>query len=147
MSLVQENTTILTTSAALLELLSPDGYYSYLNVQKAAEGVDLDEELIKKNYRKLSLKHHPDRPTGDAQCFRVLNRAQKVLLNPKLRQQYDLLGIDLEDDDDKPDNEGEGDTPASEPSSSSSSSTDSIISSMASTTLATILQVIVRTGT
>jgi curved DNA-binding protein CbpA len=135
-------------SAALVQLLSPDGYYTYLNVQRATEGVELDEEQIKKNYRKLSLKHHPDRPTGDAHCFRVLNRAQKVLLHPKLRQQYDLLGIDLEEDDeDKPDNEEEGDTiPASEPSSSSSSSAESIISHMASATLATILQVIVRTG-
>jgi hypothetical protein len=131
-------------SAALIQLLSPDGYYTYLNVQKVTEGVELDEEQIKKNYRKLSLKHHPDRPTGDAHCFRVLNRAQKVLLHPKLRQQYDLLGIDLEEDDeDKPDNEEDGDAPGSEPSSSSA---ESIISHMASATLATILQVIVRTG-
>ncbi|CAB9508560.1 DnaJ central domain [Seminavis robusta] len=112
-------------SEAMIQLISPDGYYTYLGIPKptaaeiaaAAENVSssfvsskknankvgnsgIDEDQVKKAYRKLSLKHHPDKPGGDADTFRVLNRAQKVLMNPKLRQQYDILGLDLDDDDD-----------------------------------------------
>ena len=110
-----------TPSEALIALLSPDGYYTYLGVKKpaptsasehgaaplstpssssaaAADDPSIDTDAVKKQYRKLSLKHHPDRG-GDADTFRMLNRAQKVLTNPKLRQQYDILGIDLDDDE------------------------------------------------
>ena len=31
--------------------------------------------------------------------FRLLNRAQKVLLEPKLKAQYDILGMDLDDEE------------------------------------------------
>ena len=113
-----------TPSEAILKLLAPDGYYTYLGIDKTvavrsasdsdpshnnsnsisnasllSPSSSVDEELIKKSYRKLSLRHHPDRPTGDADTFRVLNRAQKVLLNPILRQQYDLLGLDIDDEE------------------------------------------------
>ena len=71
---------------AMIKLMAPDGYYSYLGIQKSAKG-EVDEDVIKKNYRKLSLRHHPDKG-GDADTFRVLNRAQKVLKTPKLREQY-----------------------------------------------------------
>lgn len=60
---------------------------------------EFDKAVIQKNYRRLSLRLHPDRPTGDEEAFRVLERAKNVLLNDKLRKQYDLLGLDLEDDD------------------------------------------------
>jgi DnaJ domain len=92
---------------ALMELLAPDGYYSYLGIPKpdavstvAGKGsTGIDEDAVKKNYRKLSLRLHPDKPGGDAETFQLLHRAQKVLLTPRLRQQYDVLGIDLDDDD------------------------------------------------
>jgi len=58
--------------------------------------IDLDQ--VKKNYRRLSLRHHPDRKTGDAETFRMLNRAKVVLSNAKLRREYDLVGLDLDDD-------------------------------------------------
>jgi len=61
----------------------------------------VDEELVRKQYRKLSRRHHPDRPGGDADTFRLLNRAQRVLLNPKLRHQYDILGVDLDEDEEE----------------------------------------------
>mmetsp|Transcript_32740 Transcript_32740/g.48483 ORF Transcript_32740/g.48483 Transcript_32740/m.48483 type:complete len:340 (+) Transcript_32740:182-1201(+) len=138
---------------ALVQLLSPDGYYTYLGIKKkpptdSDPTPTLDEDQIKKNYRRLSLRHHPDRPTGDADTFRVLNRAQKVLSNAKLRQQYDLLGLDLEDDEEEKDeanskeddgeqeNEGQG---------KPSNSPDGVMSQIASITLAVIFQVIVRT--
>ena len=51
-------------SEAMMKLLAPDGYYAYLGIPKSATS-EPDEDLIKKNYRKLSLKHHPDKG-GDA---------------------------------------------------------------------------------
>jgi hypothetical protein len=158
----------LSAPSALHQLLQPDGYYTYLGIPKhhvttlksasaaAAENV-IDEDLVKKNYRKLSLKHHPDRRGGDADTFRVLNRAKRVLLHTKLRQEYDLLGLDLDDDDDDDDDhtkdndsDSNGDNTSSSSSSkdasSGSSSAESVMSHMASATLAAILQTIVRTG-
>ena len=153
---------------AMLQLLAPDGYYKYLGVSKVppppnnSSSTDgfiptIDEEKVKKNYRRLSLKHHPDRPTGDAETFRVLKRARNVLLHSKLRQQYDLLGLDLDDDEDDEDDNGGGqqdssddgdgnnDGDSSKPS-EESSGPESVLSQMASMALATLFQVIVRTG-
>ena len=45
-------------SEAMMKLLAPDGYYAYLKVPKTPNA-EIDEDLVKKNYRKLSLKHHP----------------------------------------------------------------------------------------
>lgn len=47
-----------TPSEAMMQLLAPDGYYAYLKIDKTKNN-EIDEDLIKKNYRKLSLKHHP----------------------------------------------------------------------------------------
>jgi cation transport ATPase len=123
-------------SLALMLLLSPDGYYTYLSIEKST---NIDEELVKKNYRRLSLKHHPDRPGGDEETFRALNRAQQVLLHAKLRQQYDILGFDLEEDEahHHDDHEKKEDEPPSSP--------DTIVSHMATVSLAAILQALVRT--
>ena len=45
-------------SEAMMQLLAPDGYYAYLKIDRTPNA-EIDEDLIKKNYRKLSLKHHP----------------------------------------------------------------------------------------
>jgi hypothetical protein len=123
---------------ALLTLESPDGYYTYLSIEKSAE---IDEELVKKNYRRLSLKHHPDRRGGDEETFRSLNRAQHVLLHAKLRQQYDILGFDLEEDEHHDNDVHEKDRKEGEPP----TSPDTIVSHMASASLAAILQALIRT--
>jgi DnaJ domain len=166
----------MVASDALITLMAPDGYYSYLNVPKpsplaAPQEADagssgdspllhsvppIDAELVKKQYRKLSRKHHPDRPGGDAATFRLLNRAQKVLLNPKLRRQYDMLGIDLDDDEEvtgDDDDHGGGDDEgssdgSSKPRASSGGPTSAqgIIQEVASTVLTSIMQLAVRTG-
>jgi DnaJ-class molecular chaperone len=137
----------------VLKMLSPDGYYTYLGIEKPKPTEDnpvptVDEDQIKKNYRKLSLRHHPDRPTGDADTFRVLNRAQQVLSNPKLRQQYDLLGLDLDDDEEHEGGDGanDGDEGQDGDRDQTSANQDSVMSQIASMTLASIFQVIVRTG-
>jgi curved DNA-binding protein CbpA len=124
---------------AKMQLLSPDGYYTYLGVPR--DNVMVDEDLIKKNYRKLSLKHHPDRNGGDAETFRILNRAQLVLTTPKLRQQYDILGLDLDDEgEDKDGTENmEGGAPAGPTTS------QGIVHEIASMALTSVLQMGVRT--
>lgn len=60
-------------------------HYQILNVQQNAS---MDE--IKKQYRKLSLEFHPDRPHGNAEKFKLINEAYETLSNPQTRQQYDI---------------------------------------------------------
>ena len=142
-------------SQALITLLAPDGYYTYLKIPKTTTTTSdtmVDEDLVKKNYRKLSLKHHPDKPGGDAETFRVLNRAQKVLMNPKLKQQYDILGLDLDDEDDDEHHHGDDDDSSKPPpddgdARQETSTTQGIVHEIASMALTTVLQLGVRTST
>jgi curved DNA-binding protein len=66
--------------------------YSDLGVQKNATSDD-----IKKAYRKLAAKLHPDRHPGDHKAearFKEVNRAYQVLSDPKKRRLYDEFGED-----------------------------------------------------
>jgi len=98
--------------------------------------------VVKKNYRKLSLRHHPDKG-GDVDTFRVLNRAQKVLTNPKLRQQYDILGIDLDDDEEEQHHANEDEQGADDKGQQSTQG--GIIQEIAGNVLTGVIQVGVRT--
>lgn len=65
-------------------------YYKILGVSKTA-----GEEEIKKAYRKLAMKHHPDRNPGDKSAeekFKEINEAYEVLRDPQKRARYDQLG-------------------------------------------------------
>ncbi|MDY6352145.1 MAG: molecular chaperone DnaJ [Lachnospiraceae bacterium] len=65
-------------------------YYEVLGVDKSA-----DEETIKKAYRKLAKKYHPDMNPGDKNAeakFKEASEAYAVLSDPKKRQQYDQFG-------------------------------------------------------
>lgn len=65
-------------------------YYKILGVSKTATA---DE--IKKAYRKLAVKHHPDKNPGDKAAeakFKEANEANEVLSKPDKRKQYDELG-------------------------------------------------------
>jgi curved DNA-binding protein len=65
-------------------------YYKILEVEKGAS----DEE-IKKSYRKLALKHHPDRNLGDPKAeeqFKKISEAYAVLSDTQKRQEYDAYG-------------------------------------------------------
>mmetsp|Transcript_9799 Transcript_9799/g.27740 ORF Transcript_9799/g.27740 Transcript_9799/m.27740 type:complete len:314 (-) Transcript_9799:159-1100(-) len=120
-------------TAAMIRMSAPHGYYEYLGIAKRP---DIDPDEVNKRYRKLSLKHHPDKPGGDSETFKVLGRAKKVLSNPKLRQQYDVLGLDLDDDDEHKLDEAEGeDQPGNQ----------GIVHEVASMALTGILQVGIRT--
>eukprot|EP00536_Pseudo-nitzschia_multiseries_P010190 jgi/Psemu1/288950/fgenesh1_pg.304_\ len=130
-------------SKAMMIMLAPDGYYTYLNIAKVP-GQDPDADVIKRNYRRLSIRHHPDKQGGDADTFQTLKRAQMVLSNPKLREQYDVLGLDLDDDEveqNTADGSGNGND-AGEPQTSG----QGVLQDIASAILTTILQFVVRTA-
>jgi len=68
-------------------------YYEVLGVSKSANA---DE--IKKAYRKVALKYHPDRNPGNQEAetkFKEAAEAYAVLSDPKKRQQYDQFGHSL----------------------------------------------------
>ena len=117
-------------------------------------------DAVKKSYRKLSLKHHPDKSGGHVDTFRLLNRAQRVLLDTNLRKQYDLLGIDLDDDESLDQNNNSsssssngGDENATNDSAEKDekdhrgSASQGVLQEIASNVLAVILQLGVRTST
>ncbi len=65
-------------------------YYDVLGVDKDADGAK-----IKIAYRKLAMKHHPDRNPGDASSekkFKELNEAHDVLSDEEKRAAYDRFG-------------------------------------------------------
>ncbi len=65
-------------------------YYEVLGVSK-----DADDAALKKAYRVLAKKYHPDANPGDKQAeaaFKEINEAYSVLSDPKKRAQYDQFG-------------------------------------------------------
>jgi curved DNA-binding protein len=68
-----------------------EDYYQILGV-----GRDATPEEIKKAYRKLALKYHPDKAKGDKgqaeEMFKKISEAYAVLSNPEKRREYDEYG-------------------------------------------------------
>ncbi len=65
-------------------------YYSTLGVNR-----DASSDAIKKAYKKLAMKHHPDRNQGDKSAeakFKELSEAYEVLSDPDKRTTYDQFG-------------------------------------------------------
>jgi len=62
--------------------------YETLGVKKSADGKE-----IKKAYRKLAVKHHPDKG-GDEQKFKEISAAYEVLSDPEQREKYDKYGLE-----------------------------------------------------
>jgi len=67
-----------------------DDYYAVLSVNKQASQAE-----IKKAYRKLAVKYHPDKNAGDnaaEEKFKQVSEAYAVLSDPEKRHQYDQFG-------------------------------------------------------
>lgn len=65
-------------------------YYEVLGLQKGAS-----EEEIKKAFRKLAMKYHPDRNPNDKEAedrFKEVNEAYSILGNPDKKKKYDQFG-------------------------------------------------------
>ena len=65
-------------------------YYEVLGVPKTA-----DDATIKKAYRTLAKKYHPDANPGDAEAekkFKEASEAYSILSDPEKRKQYDQFG-------------------------------------------------------
>ena len=65
-------------------------YYKILEIDKKATPAE-----VKKAYRTLAKKNHPDKNLGDKKAeerFKLVNEANEVLGNPEKRKQYDELG-------------------------------------------------------
>jgi len=65
-------------------------YYAILGVSKTAT-----PEEIKRTYRKLARKYHPDVNPGNPKAeeqFKAINEANEVLSNPETREKYDQFG-------------------------------------------------------
>ncbi len=65
-------------------------YYKILGVEKSAT-----QDEIKKAYRKLAMKYHPDRNAGNKSAeekFKEITEANEVLSDPEKRKKYDTLG-------------------------------------------------------
>ena len=72
--------------------MSGKDYYKILGVDKSASPAE-----IKKSYRKLALKYHPDHNEGNKSAeakFKDLNEAYAVLRDPEKKQQYDMFGAE-----------------------------------------------------
>tara|TARA_Y100001935_G_C17274918_1_gene494115 strand:+ start:106 stop:1014 length:909 start_codon:yes stop_codon:yes gene_type:complete len=61
-----------------------EDYYQTLGLEKTSS-----QEEIKKKFRKLSMKHHPDRG-GDKETFQKINEAYQTLGNETKRRNYDM---------------------------------------------------------
>ncbi len=81
---------MLSLLVAVVVAASKD-YYKILNVPKTASAAE-----IKKAYRKLSLKYHPDKNSASdaAQKFAEISQAYDVLSDPEKREAYNRGGED-----------------------------------------------------
>ena len=78
--------TEMTTKEELIE--NDADLYAVLGVDNNATS-----EQIKKAYKKLANKFHPDKERGDEEMFKRINQAYETLIDPLKRQSYDITGI------------------------------------------------------
>src|SRR4030042_1565020 len=69
----------------------PKDYYNILGVLK-----DASDDEIKKAYRKLAHKYHPDKSGGDEARFKEVNEAYQCFTDKEKRSQYDQYGQTFE---------------------------------------------------
>ena len=72
-------------------MVTKTDYYDVLGINKNA-----DEKTIKKAYRKLAKKYHPDINPGDSNAeakFKEVTEAYSVLSDPEKKKMYDQFGF------------------------------------------------------
>ncbi len=72
--------------------MSDKDYYQVLGVERNSTEAD-----IKKAYRKLAIKFHPDKNPGDSESeekFKEISAAFEILKDPDKRRKYDQYGHD-----------------------------------------------------
>ena len=70
--------------------MSKRDYYDILGINKSASA-----EEIKKAYRKVAIKYHPDKNPDNKEAedkFKEAAEAYEILSNPEKKQQYDRFG-------------------------------------------------------
>lgn len=75
-----------------LKLASNKDFYEILGVSRSA-----DDKEIKKAYRKLAMKYHPDKNPDDKEAeekFKEINEAYEILSDPEKRRMFDQFGAD-----------------------------------------------------
>jgi DnaJ family protein C protein 9 len=82
------------SSSFVHQIFGDNSFYEIFEVEKLAS-----QDEIKKAYRKLALRYHPDRVGGDTEKFKALSIVYATLSDPTKRSLYDNTGeIDAEDE-------------------------------------------------
>ncbi|ESO07520.1 hypothetical protein HELRODRAFT_110480 [Helobdella robusta] len=96
---------------AVKSIRSCKDYYEMLGLQR-----DCNDDELKKAYKKLALKFHPDKnhAPGATEAFKAISNAFSVLSDPTKRKRYDQFGNEEKSEDARHAHEYEGDISAEE---------------------------------
>jgi DnaJ-related protein SCJ1 len=71
----------------IVQAIEEEDFYKLLEVSR-----DASPDTIKKSFRKLSIKYHPDKNPNMKDMFLKINRAYEILSDPEKKKVYDIYG-------------------------------------------------------